>query len=120
AKLVGANGTVIAADISKEMIRTMNAAIAREGVANVQTLKVYSYKDITGSNFDFILLMDTIHMMNDKSDVINFLLDKLKPQGKIIIKPDHMSAGELDALFSALGCKKQKINDDNCWLLSIS
>ncbi len=117
AELVGANGSVLATDISKAMINEINAAIARRDIGNVKTLKVAGYRDVKASNFDFILLMDVIHMMDDQSDVIVFLLDKLKPQGKIIIKPDHISAGELDALFAALDCKKQKVNDDNCWLL---
>ncbi len=116
AELVGANGRVIAADISDLMIKEMNREIARRNIDNVQTLKVAGYSDIAASNFDFILLMDVIHMMDDPIAVLEFLLNKLSPQGKIIIEPNHMSKAEIDALFSPLVCNKQKIGS-NCWSL---
>ncbi len=116
-KLVGAKGFVIATDISTIMITEIKKEISTKNITNIQALKVNKYTDVTESDFDFILLMDVIHMMDNQEDVIKYFLNKLKPEGKILAKPDHMNEKEVNTLFSSIKCSVKKLNHKNCWLL---
>ncbi len=118
AKIVGKGGTVLAAELAPVMIAEMEREISLKKIANVRTIKVNRYSDITQSDFDFIFLIDVLHMMDHQIDVLNFFLKKLKPQGKLLIELDHMKKTEIEQLLNSVSCQRQKLDSENCWLLS--
>ncbi len=117
AKIVGPNGNVIAADISETMIAEIETEIAQRGYKNIKAQKINNYTDITQSEFDFILLIDVLHMMDEQVEAIQFLLKKLSPTGKIVLELDHMNNSEIAQLLNSVNCQCQKIADEHCWLL---
>ncbi|MCK4398085.1 MAG: class I SAM-dependent methyltransferase, partial [Methanophagales archaeon] len=66
AKLVGSKGRVFAVDIQPLAIKTVKERAARQDLTNIETILVDSCNTrVKGSNIDLILLIDTLHLIND-------------------------------------------------------
>lgn len=117
AKIVGNSGKVIGADISPVMIRKMETKVQKENLTNVETMLVKAPVEISNYGFDFVLLIDVIHMINDRIKLIKDLLSKLKREGKLLIKFEHMQqAGIENILKNISGINRTNINE-KFWVL---
>ena len=66
AKLVGPEGKVFAVDIQPLAIDMVKKMAERENLANIEAVLVDSYSTRIGdSNADLVLLIDTLHMIED-------------------------------------------------------
>ena len=108
AKLVGANGKVMAVDLQQKMLDVMQKRARRAGVAE----RIISYRceaDTlgTGEPADFILAFWMVHEVSDKNHFFQQLRSILAPNGKILIAEPkmHVTAEDLD--------KTIKIAQDN-------
>ncbi len=117
ARLVGKRGSVIAADISSAMLAEVKKGIADEKLSNVKTQQVESYRDIKNTEFDFIFLIDVLHMMDQPKEVLRCFLGKLGPNGKLLAGLDHLSKDEITDLLAVANCNVEN-KGANFWLLS--
>jgi len=91
AKLVGPKGKVFAVDIQPLAIKMIKEKAARESLTNVEAILVDSYSTgIQGSSIDLVLLLDTLHMINDRQALFRELHRLLKPDGLIFMDSGHM------------------------------
>ena len=120
AKLTGEKGSVLSVDINDGMILAVKKEIKRNGFAHVKTQLIDSMEDVNENNFDFILLMDVIHMVGDKTKMIAFLLSKLAPDGRLLITFEHMGESKIDAVLKGTACSDRAllIPKKKFWLLS--
>jgi len=121
AKIVGENGEVVSADINEKMLREVDARTAANGLSNVRTQLIGSVDDIKEDNFDFILLIDTIHLIDDKTDTIDLLLGRLAGGGKLVIKFEHMNSELIEPLLDGCACsqKIQLFPGKKFWLINV-
>ena len=99
AKLVGANGKVIAVDLQQKMLDVMQRRAGRHGVAD----RIIAHRcgsDSLGLRepADFILAFWMVHEVRDKGHFFQQLRDALTPMGKILVAEPkmHVTAEDLD------------------------
>ncbi|MBA7716517.1 2-methoxy-6-polyprenyl-1,4-benzoquinol methylase [subsurface metagenome] len=91
AELVGLKGKVFAADIQPLAIKTVKEKAARQGLTNVETILVDSYTTgIQDSSIDIVLLIDTLHMINDYHALFQEIHRILKQDGLTFMDKGHM------------------------------
>ncbi len=117
ARLVGEKGSVTATDISITMLAEVKKEIATEKLSNVKIQQVTSYCDIKDAEFDFIFLIDVVHMIDQPKEALQYFLKKLSPNGKLLAGLDHFSKGEIADLLASANCNAEN-KDANFWLLS--
>jgi ubiquinone/menaquinone biosynthesis C-methylase UbiE len=90
AKIVGPKGKVFAVDIHPLAISTIKTKAARENLTNIEMIPVDSYNTgIRDSIADLILLIDTLHLINDYSALFKEIHRILKPDGTLFMDPGH-------------------------------
>ena len=108
ARMVGANGKVIAVDLQQKMLDVMLRRARRSGVAD-RIIPHRCEADRIGirESVDFILAFWMVHEVSDKNHFFQQLRSILAPSGKILIAEPkmHVSAAMLD--------KTIKIAQDN-------
>ena len=117
-KIVGESGTVIAADINNIMIEVLKKQIETRGVANINPMLIKYLEDIKDTNFDFILLVDVLQLIEDKIGMIDSLLKKVSGNGKLVIKFEHFKQDEIDSLLNRCKCSDKKLIYKKYWVLS--
>ena len=91
AKLVGPKGKVFAVDIHPLAINTIKEKAARENLTNIEMIPVDSYNTgIRDSIADLVLLIDTLHLINDYNALFREIYRILKPDGTLFMDPGHM------------------------------
>lgn len=86
AKAVGPTGNVLAVDASQEMIDYLERRVRAEGLANVKLQKVgRTDPELPPAGMDLILMIDTIHYVQDRAAYCRKLREGLAPGGRVII-----------------------------------
>ena len=118
AKIVGESGTVLAADISAKMLRGLEKHINASGLSNISPVLINSMEDIEASDFDLILLIDVLHLIEDKTATVDFLLGKLADDGNLFVKFEHFTNEQSEAVLNSCRASGSKLVHKNYWLLS--
>ncbi len=99
AKLVGANGKVIAVDLQQKMLDVMHRRARRSGVADRIMPHCCEASTIgVRGPVDFILAFWMVHEVSDRNNFFLELQSNLTSKGKILIAEPkmHVTADELD------------------------
>ena len=99
AKLVGANGKVIAVDLQQKMLDVMRRRAMRAGVADrIIPHRCEADSLGIGKSADFILAFWMVHEVSDKRHFFKQLRSILTSKGKLLIAEPkmHVTANELD------------------------
>jgi ubiquinone/menaquinone biosynthesis C-methylase UbiE len=86
ARAVGPTGTVVAVDIAQEMLDYLGQRVKKEGLANVRLQKVA--KDdpqLPPAGIDTILLIDTLHYVQNRGEYAKKLRAGLAPGGRLVV-----------------------------------
>jgi len=86
ARAVGPETTVLACDISQEMLDYLAHRVQKEKLANVKLAKVL--KDdplLPAGGIDTVLMVDTLHYVKDKAAYAGKLKAALAPGGRVVI-----------------------------------
>ncbi len=112
AKLAGPKGRVFAVDIHQLAIKTIKETAASENLTNIVTILVDFYNTgIPGSITDLVLLIDTLHLINDYHALFREIHRILEPNGTLFMDPGHMKMSiareivEHTNLFKIVGCR---------------
>lgn len=112
AKLVGQDGKIFAVDIHPLAISTIKKKAARESLTNIETILINSYNTgIQGSSIDLVLLIDTLHMIEDHDALFQEIHRILKQDGILFMDPGHMKMPrareivESTGLFTIVECR---------------
>jgi len=112
AKLVGQEGKVFAVDIHPLAINVVKEKATRESLTNIEAILVDSYNTgIPGSSIDLVLLIDTLHMINDHQALFREIHRLLKQDSLIFMDPEHMKMSrareivESTGLFTIVECR---------------
>jgi ubiquinone/menaquinone biosynthesis C-methylase UbiE len=107
ALIVGDGGRVYAIDIHPLAIASVRGRAAKKGLRNVQAILVQGYDSgIEASSVDRILLIDTIHRIEDPDALLGELRRILKPDGLLFMHKGHMSMSEQRGLVEGSGLFK--------------
>ena len=91
AELVGLKGKVFAVDIQPLAIKTVKEKATRHGLTNIETILVNSYNTgIQDSSIDIVLLIDTLHMIEDCNALFQEIYRILKQDGFIFMDKGHL------------------------------
>ncbi len=86
AKAVGAKGRVIATDIRQEMLDYIAGRLEKEGLENVQLLKVEpNDPGLPVGAVGTVLMVDVIHYVKDRVDFARKLKGALAPGGRVVV-----------------------------------
>lgn len=118
ARIVGESGRVIAADISTEMLQELEKRVEASGLSNINPMLINSMEDIKATNFDFILLIDVLHLIKDKVATIDFLLGKLGGSGRLLVTFKHFESGQSKEVLENCAASDRRVIHKNYWLLS--
>ena len=86
AELVGPEGEVLAVDIQPEMLQIIDRRAARRNVANVRTvLGAVDDPSLPKGQVDLALLVDVYHEMSHPFEMIDGIVESLKPGGMLVL-----------------------------------
>jgi cyclopropane fatty-acyl-phospholipid synthase-like methyltransferase len=117
ADITGEHGSVIAVDIKNSMIDFLKREAVKNGIENIHAFKVDSYKDIKEKDYDYILLIDVLHKMDNQIDVVNYFLNCLKNNGKLLVKFEHFSIDRMKSIISFSACSESYNVQEDYWIL---
>ena len=104
AELVGEEGSVFAVDIHPLAIRAVKQKASRKGLQNVEAILVQGYDTgIHESSIDRVLLIDTIHLIEDPDALFRGLHLMLKPDGLLFMEKGHMAMSEQKEILTNTG-----------------
>jgi ubiquinone/menaquinone biosynthesis C-methylase UbiE len=107
AELVGQQGKVFAVDIYPLAISTVKQKASRKGLQNVETILVKGYDTgIEASSIDRVLLIDTIHLIDDPEALFREIHRMLKPDGLLFMEKGHMAMPEQKTILEKTGLFK--------------
>jgi len=107
AELVGHEGKVFAVDIHPLAISAVKQKSSRKGLQNVETILVKGYDTgIEASSVDRVLLIDTIHAIDDPDALFREIHRMLKPDGLLFMEKGHMAMPEQKSLVEKTGLFK--------------
>ena len=107
AELVGREGKVFALDIHPLAITTVKQKTSRKGLQNVETVLVRGYDTgIEASSIDRVLLIDTIHLIDDPDALFREIHRMLKPDGLLFMEKGHMAMSEQKSIVEKAGLFK--------------
>ncbi len=85
AKMVGASGKVVAADLQDGMLEILKKKIERSGLKNIELYITPKDKLGLTEKFDFILIFYVLHEIPDQLALLKEIKTLLKPDGKVLI-----------------------------------
>jgi ubiquinone/menaquinone biosynthesis C-methylase UbiE len=104
AELVGKQGRVFAVDIHPLAVRAVKQKASRKGLQNVEAILVQGYDTgIEESSIDRVLLIDTIHLIEDPDTLFSALHRMLKPDGLLFMEKGHMAMSEQKEILTNTG-----------------
>jgi len=91
AELIGLKGKVFAVDIQPLAIKIVKEKAAKQGLTNVEAILVDTYNTgIQDSSIDLVLLIDTLHMIEDCDALFQKIYRILKQDGVIFMDKGHL------------------------------
>jgi len=104
AELAGEKGKVFAVDIHPLAIRAVKQKASRKGLQNVETVLVRGYDTGIGeSSIDRVLLIDTIHLIDDPDALFREIHRMLKPDGLLFMEKGHMPMSQQKSIVENSG-----------------
>ena len=104
AQTVGPEGKVFAVDIHPLAISAVSKKASRKGLQNVETVLVRGYDTgIQDSSIDRVLLIDTIHLINDPDALFREIHRMLRPDGLLLMEKGHMPMAEQREILTKTG-----------------
>jgi ubiquinone/menaquinone biosynthesis C-methylase UbiE len=95
AQIVGDGGTIYAIDIHPLAISSVRERAAKKGLRNVEAVLVQGYDTgIEASSVDRVLLIDTIHRIEDTDALFREIRRILKADGLLFMHKGHMPMPE--------------------------
>jgi ubiquinone/menaquinone biosynthesis C-methylase UbiE len=95
AKTVGEHGKVYALDIHPLAIETVEEKAKEEGLTNITTILSDRDTGLANESVDVILLVDTLHLIKDKQELLKELHRVVKPDGVLSIGRTHMKVKDI-------------------------
>lgn len=112
ARIVGDSGRVYAIDVLPIAIKSVREKAARNRLGNVETALVRGYDTgIASGSVDRVLLIDTIHRIEDTSALFREIRRMLKSDGLLFMHKGHLpmtkqrALAEGSGLFDVLECE---------------
>lgn len=119
AKIMNNSGSIIAVDINQNMLCKLEEKAKVSGLNNVKPLLIHSLDDIKDTDFDYIFLIDVLHLLKDKkTSTINFFMRLLSKNGKLLLTLDHLDKDQIELLFENCEYSKKNLVFKNYWILS--
>jgi ubiquinone/menaquinone biosynthesis C-methylase UbiE len=129
ARAVGDAGKVYAVDIQQGMLDLLQAALARERIANVvPVLGGIDDPRLPADALDLILMVDVYHEFSQPQAMLQRMKTALKPGGRLVlleyrgedpdvpIRPEHkMTKAQVKLEVEHEGFKQQRVYDDLPW-----
>jgi len=126
---VGDTGKVYAVDIQQGMLDLLQAALARERIANVvPVLGGVDDPRLPADSLDLILMVDVYHEFSQPQTMLQRMKTALKPGGRLVlleyrgedpdvpIRPEHkMTKAQVKLEVEHEGFKQQRVYDDLPW-----
>jgi ubiquinone/menaquinone biosynthesis C-methylase UbiE len=104
AALAGPEGKVFAVDIHPLAIRSVEDKARRKGLQNVEAILVKGYDTgIQDSSIDRVLLIDTIHLIEDPEALFREIHRVLKLDGLLFMEKGHMAMSEQKEILTKTG-----------------
>jgi ubiquinone/menaquinone biosynthesis C-methylase UbiE len=103
AKLVGGSGKVYALDINPAAVLAVKSLVAKNRLANVETILSDSATGLRAGAIDVVLLYDILHHLKNPDVVLNELRRVLKPDGILSVIDHHLKDEEIILKISGAG-----------------
>ncbi|MDI6858726.1 MAG: class I SAM-dependent methyltransferase [Dehalococcoidia bacterium] len=104
ARMVGESGKVYAIDIHPLAIDSVRERAGKNGLRNVEPILVQGYDTgIVSASVDRVLLIDTIHRIDDTKALFREVHRMLKPDGLLFMHKGHLPMPEQRALVEESG-----------------
>jgi len=85
APLVGKEGKVIASDIQQQMLDMIDMKAKKQKVTNIETVKgTTSDPKLPAGKVDLILMVDVYHEFDQPFEMVEKMVDALKPGGRLV------------------------------------
>ena len=96
AKMVGSEGRIFAVDIQPLAIKAVEEKASKRGLTNVEAMLVDSYDTgIEESSVDLVLIIDTIHRIDDRDAMFQEMHKILKQDGLLFLDKGHVDDSEI-------------------------
>jgi len=109
AETVGARGRVFAVDVQPLAVQMVKQKAARKSLSNVEAILLDSYATpVEASIVDRVLLIDTLHLIDDCGELFREIRRLLRPDGAIFMDPGHMKAEKAKAIIEEIKYIKER------------
>ena len=100
AKLVGTGGRVYALDINSKFLNKIEERAKQEGLTNIVRIDASGegFLPLENSVIDIILLIDVLHLIENRDALFDEAYRILKPGGLLIVYPMHVAEQEVEEL----------------------
>jgi ubiquinone/menaquinone biosynthesis C-methylase UbiE len=113
ALIVGDGGRVYAIDIYPLAISSVRERASKKGLRNVEPILVQAYDTgIEASSIDRVLLIDTIHRIEDTDTLFREIRRILKPDGLLFMHKGHIPMSEQRTLVEGSGLFEVRESQD--------
>ena len=101
--IVGSGGVVYALDIHPLAIRMVENKTRQRGLTNVRLICSSCATGLEFEMLDAVLLLDTLHDVEDKDAVLGEIRRVLKPNGRLLYKDHTLRGAQLITLMKSKG-----------------
>lgn len=101
AGLVGASGEIIALDVNRLALRSVENLAFKNHLKNVRTVRSGLKTGLPDASVDVILLYDVLHHLSKLEAVLDELSRVLKPEGLLSVSDHHLSENEIVSRITA-------------------
>lgn len=96
ARVVGLEGKIYALDKEKSALDKLESEINRRELKNIELIHGDGKFKLPKASVDIVLLLDVLHLIDFKDELLKQFFDVLKPEGILSIFPHiHFSSDEL-------------------------
>lgn len=104
AELIGPQGKVFAVDIQPLAVKLVKEKAALRSLANIESVLVDSFDTgIRASTADMVLLIDTVHLIDDHDALFHEIRRILKPNGLLFMDSGHMKTERVKQIVESTG-----------------
>jgi len=116
---VGPEGKVFAVDIHPLAVSTIEKKASKKGLKNIETVLVRGYDTgVPDSSIDRVLLLDTLHGIDDPDALFREIHRVLKRDGLIFMDQEHMSESRARELVEGTGLFTIAEMEGGGWLVT--
>ncbi len=118
--MTGTSETVTCVDSSDKMLSVLKKRMKAAGLTNIKPMEINTPTDLPEGSFDFILLIDILHLLKYKVAMVDTLTTRLSVNWRLLIKFEYFTNSQIKSIMDGFDCRLKKQIMEKYWLIGES